>query len=131
MLRVTIRSQPHRRLPVRASLPLARGNDLWPVQLRAILRAGPWSSTSDILQAALNTLLVTRPELRLAVASELYGNDQVSLSRAAEIADTDLWSFKDYLYEHGIEIVMPEHSAAEMDARIAAFEQAATDDPLR
>jgi hypothetical protein len=48
----------------------------------------------------------------------------VSLSRAAVIADTDLWSFKDYLYDHDIPILMPEHSAAEMDAMIEAFEQA-------
>jgi predicted HTH domain antitoxin len=71
-------------------------------------------------------LSVTQPELRLA-AAELYRREQISLSRAAEIADTDLWSFKDYLYDHDIPILMPEHSAAEMDAMIEAFEQAAAE----
>jgi len=131
MLPMTVRPQTQHRLPPRARLPIAREGDLWRAQLRAILRTGPWTSTSDVLQAALNTLLGARPKLRLAVAAELYRSEQISLSRAAEIADTDLWSFKDYLYEQGIEILMPEHSAAEMDARIEAFERAAADDSLR
>jgi predicted HTH domain antitoxin len=110
---------------------IAREGDFWLAELQAILWIGPWSSAPDVLQAALNTLLSTRPELRLAVAAELYRREQVSLSRAAEIADTDLWSFKDYLHDRGIEILMPQHSVAEMDAMIEAGEQAAADDSLR
>jgi predicted HTH domain antitoxin len=103
---------------------IGRDGDFWLIELQAILHTGPWPRASDVLQAALNSLLAMHPDLCFAVAAELYRREQVSLSRAAEIADTDLWSFKDYLYDHDIPILMPEHSAAEMDAMIEAFEQA-------
>jgi len=131
MIPVTTRQQTRSRIFSAVSPPIAREGDFWLAELQAILRIGPWSSAPDVLQAALNTLLTTHPELRLAVAAELYRREQVSLSRAAEIANTDLWSFKDYLYDHGIAILMPEYSVAEMDSMVEAFEQEATDDSLR
>ena len=94
---------------------------LWPAELNILFQFGHWATTDQLLSEALETLLEKYPELRLPVALELFRQDVVSLSRAAEIAGTDLWTFKNTLRVQGIPIVVEAPSTQEMDEMIKAF----------
>ena len=95
---------------------------LWPAELNILFQFGHWATTDQLLSEALETLLEKYPELRLPVALELFRQDVVSLSRAAEIASIDRWAFQDELRVHGIEIVIAVEDPAVMDVAIKAFE---------
>lgn len=69
-------------------------------------------------------LLSSRTELRQAVAVKLYLKDEVTLSRAAEIAGMNIWQFRDHLRARGINIVVPEETSEDLDAMIASFRKA-------
>ena len=95
---------------------------VWPAELNILFQLGHWATTDHVLSEALDTLLEKYPDLRARAAMELYRQDVVSLSRAAEIAGTDRWTFQDMLGAHGIEIVAAAQTAAEMDEMIRAYE---------
>ncbi|MEP7200780.1 MAG: UPF0175 family protein [Chloroflexota bacterium] len=79
-----------------------------------LLQLGHWDTTDQVLTDALDALMARDPALREAVAIELYRQDSVSLSRAAEIAGMDRWSFADALRAHQIEIMGESTTAAEI-----------------
>ena len=110
------------------TLPIAKPErtlaPLWPAELNILFQFGHWATTDQLLSEALETLLEKYPELRLPVALELFRQDVVSLSRAAEIAGTDLWTFKDTLRAQGIPLVVEAPSAQEMDEMMSALKQA-------
>lgn len=97
---------------------------MWPAELNILFQFGHWATTDQLLSEALETLLEKYPELRLPVVLELFRQDVVSLSRAAEIAGMDLWTFKDTLHAHGIPIVVEAPTAQEMDEMMAALKKA-------
>ncbi len=45
-----------------------------------------------------------KPELKIEMAIELYSKEEMSLSRAAEIAETDIESFKEILKSRGLKL---------------------------
>jgi predicted HTH domain antitoxin len=87
---------------------------LWPVELDMSLQLGPWDTPDQVLSEAIEALLENHPSLRSQVAIELYCQDSVSLSRAAEIAGMDRWGFADLLRSRGIEIVAEPSTADEI-----------------
>ncbi|MEK6953509.1 MAG: UPF0175 family protein [Candidatus Micrarchaeota archaeon] len=56
-------------------------------QISALVRAGHYSSKSDVVKDAMRLLLKTKTGLRYAAAIELVKEGKISLGRAAEIAD--------------------------------------------
>ncbi len=70
-------------------------------EIDALVRAGYYSSKSDVVKDALRTFLDKKPNLRLAAAIELYNREEVSLGKAAEIADISLVEFKEALASQG------------------------------
>jgi predicted HTH domain antitoxin len=71
-------------------------------EIEALIRAGYYSSKSEAAKDAFRTLLDTKPALKLASAIELYKSEEVSISKAAELAGMNLEDFKRILSERGI-----------------------------
>lgn len=75
-------------------------------ELEAIVRAGAYSSKNEAVRHALEILLLANPQLRVKTAIELYRDGKITLSRAAEIAGTNIEAFKETLAEAGVERVI-------------------------
>lgn len=71
-------------------------------ELSLLVEEGIYPDRKALVQDALRTLLRSKPELRHRLALSLYKRDNVSLTRAAEIAGLDLESFKELLHEAGV-----------------------------
>ena len=83
-------------MPSSYSLP-----ELVEKEIDALVKAGYYSSKSDVVKDALRTFLDKKPGLRLAAAVELYRREQVSLGKAAEIAEMSLREFKEAFASQG------------------------------
>ncbi|HKM77543.1 MAG TPA: UPF0175 family protein [Candidatus Bathyarchaeia archaeon] len=66
-------------------------------EIGALVKAGYYSSKSDVVKDALRTFLSSKRNLRMAAAVELYKEGEVSLGKAAEIADIGIIEFKEML----------------------------------
>jgi Arc/MetJ-type ribon-helix-helix transcriptional regulator len=87
-------------------------------EIDALVKAGYYSSKSDVVKDALRTFLSEKENLRIAAAVELYKRDEVSLGKAAEIADVGIVEFKERLAELGITRVIKTESAKKMDREL-------------
>ena len=76
-------------------------------EIDALVKAGYYSSKSDVVKDALRTFLSEKKNLRTAAAVELYKRDEVSLGKAAEIADMGIVEFKEVLASQGYKRVLP------------------------
>ncbi len=84
-------------------------------ELKAVVRAGGYVSEEEAVRHALDVLLAANPDLRVNTAVELYHQGTVTLSRAAEIAQLELETFKEKLLEKDIPILV-EEQPGEIDA---------------
>jgi predicted HTH domain antitoxin len=57
-----------------------------------------------LLEDALRALLNLNPGLKVEIGVELYLKEEISLSKAAEIAGMDIESFKDVLKARGLKL---------------------------
>ena len=73
----------------------------------------------------INTLWreLDQNEVCRELALNLYQQEEVTLSRAAEIAGLTLWEFKDFLRQRGVPVVVRVPLSEEMDAALAAHFQ--------
>ncbi len=92
-------------------------------EIDALVKAGYYSSKSDVVKDALRTFLDTKKNLRLAAAVELYKREEISLGKAAEIADVGIIEFKERLAELGITRVIRAESARKMDRELARMQR--------
>jgi len=76
-------------------------------EIDALVKAGYYSSKSDVVKDALRTFLSEKKNLRTAAAVELYKRDEISLGKAAEIADMGIVEFKEVLASQGYKRVLP------------------------
>ena len=77
------------------------------MEISALVRSGYYSSKSDVAKDAFRTLFDVKKQLKVASAVELYKSGEVSLTRAAEIAEIDVESFRAILADRGIPIQVP------------------------
>jgi len=70
-------------------------------EIGALVKAGYYSSKSDVVKDALRTFLYSKRNLRLAAAVELYRDGEISFGKAAEIADVGIAEFKEILASLG------------------------------
>lgn len=63
-----------------------------------------YKSMNALIEDAFRALLNLKPELKVEMAVELYLREEVSLSRAAEIAGMDIESFKEILKARGLKV---------------------------
>lgn len=75
-------------------------------EINALIKANYYSSMSDAIKDAFRTLFEAKPNLRIISAQLLYENNEVSLSKAAEIAGVSIEDFKEMLASAGIERVI-------------------------
>lgn len=71
-------------------------------EISALVKAGFYSSRSDVAKDALRCLFEHKPHLKITAAIELYNSGEVSLGKATEIAETSTSDFKEALAERGI-----------------------------
>ncbi len=75
-------------------------------EIDALVKAGYYSSKSDVVKDALRIFLYSKKNLRLAAAIELYRSGEVSLGKGAEIADLSVVEFKEILASRGYKRVL-------------------------
>jgi predicted HTH domain antitoxin len=74
--------------------------------INSLIRAGYYKDKENILDDAFRTMLEVRPALKIEIAVELYKEEKISLSRAAEIAGSSLEGFKNILEQRGIKRII-------------------------
>ncbi|GEM_PF-247470 len=87
-------------------------------EIDELVRSGYYSSKSDVVKDALRYMFSNKKNLRLAAAVGLYKKGEVTLGKAAEIADVGIIEFKDRLKEYGIKRIIESESASRMDSAI-------------
>ena len=80
--------------------------DLIDEKIKAILKAGGYTSEQAVVGHALEILLTANPTLRLDVAIELYCKLEITLARASEIGGVSTETFKEHLHKRGIERIV-------------------------
>lgn len=85
-------------------------------QIQAVVNAGYYSNKSEVVRDALRNFFEEKTRLRLTSAIELYKEKEVTLSRAAEIAELSLEEFKEVLRDRGIKVRTVKQSAKELKA---------------
>lgn len=71
-------------------------------EMESLTKAGHYSSRGEIVKDAFRALLESRPELRIAIAVELYKGETISLNRAARLAGVTAEEMKEILAGRGI-----------------------------
>ena len=86
-------------------------------EIKGLVKSGHYSSKIEVLKDALRVLFETKPNLKISVALEMYRDNEVSLSRAAEIAGVTTVEFKEILANRGGTIVSESKSTEKMDEK--------------
>ena len=63
-----------------------------------------YKSVDNLIEDAFRALLNLKPGLKVEMAIELYLKEDISLSRAAEMAGMDMDCFKDILKVRGLKV---------------------------
>ena len=88
------------------------------LQLNALLKAGIFRSRGEAVEEAFRALFVTRPQLKVEAALQLYREGAVTLGRAAEIAGVTRWEFDMLLADRGITRVVECDTAENLESQI-------------
>lgn len=70
-------------------------------EISALIKAGFYTSRSDLAKDALRCLFEHKPQLKMNAAIQLYKEEIVSLGRAAEIAGMNVVDFREVLVDRG------------------------------
>ena len=87
-------------------------------EIKAVIDAGYYSNKSEVVRDALRNFFEEKKQLRIAAAVEMYKKNEVTLSKAAEIAGMTSFEFKDILIERGIKIIIPGGSKQELETGV-------------
>jgi len=71
-------------------------------KIHALIEAKYYPSISEAVKDAFRTLFATKPALKIISAIHLYTNNEVSISKAAEIAGVSIEEFKEILASRGV-----------------------------
>jgi len=70
----------------------------------ALIRSGLYSTKNELVEDALKTFFEFRTDMRIAAVVEMYKTEDISISRAAELAGVSTEEIKDFLVKAGIRI---------------------------
>ena len=70
----------------------------------ALVKRGVYASKNELIEDALKTFFEFRKDMRIAAVVELYKTEEMSISRAAELAGVSTEEIKDFLVKAGIRI---------------------------
>ncbi len=87
-------------------------------EIEAVIKAGYYSSKSEVVKDALRLLFETKKELKVASAVEMYKNGEISLGKAAEIAGVTVVEFKELLASRGIYRELEVEPTEKMDEKL-------------
>ncbi len=88
------------------------------LELEALLKAGIFRSKSEAVEEAFRILFVTRPQLRVEAAIQLFKDGAVTLGRAAEIAGLTRWELEEILADRGIRRVVESDSREDLERQV-------------
>lgn len=71
-------------------------------EIAALVKAGHYASKSDVAKDALRCLFEHKPYLKITASIELYKSGEISLGKAAEIAEMSTPDFKEELAARGM-----------------------------
>jgi len=90
-------------------------------KLKALVKAGNYSSELDVIKDAILSLFRENVQLKVSTSIELYKKGEVSLSKAAELAGMTTIEFKDILGKRGFTREIEARPAAEMDRKLRKY----------
>ena len=90
-------------------------------KVKALVNAGYYSSELEVIKDAMRSLFRENVELKVNAAIELYKEEEVSLSKAAEMAGVTTIEFKDILGKRGIIREIEARQAVEMDRKLKKY----------
>ena len=70
----------------------------------ALVRGGVYSTKTELLDDALRTFFEFRKDMRITAVVEMYKTDEISISKAAELAGVGTEEIKDFLAKAGVRI---------------------------
>jgi predicted HTH domain antitoxin len=73
-------------------------------QIGALIKEGYYSNREEFVDDAIRAFFEFRKEMKLAAVVELYKNDEISISKAAELAELNIEEMKRILAERGVKI---------------------------
>jgi predicted HTH domain antitoxin len=71
-------------------------------EIHALIEAKYYSSISEAVKDAFRSLFAAKPSLKIISAIYLYANNEVSISKASEIAGTNIEEFKEILMSRSV-----------------------------
>ncbi|RKY40891.1 MAG: hypothetical protein DRP85_07660 [Candidatus Makaraimicrobium thalassicum] len=71
-------------------------------EIHALIETKYYASISEAVKDAFRTLFATKPSLKIISAVYLYSNNEVSISKAVEIAGVSIEEFKEILTSRGV-----------------------------
>jgi len=90
-------------------------------KIKALVNAGYYSNEIEVIKDAVLRLFRENVELKISAAIELYKKEEVSLSKAAEIAGMTTIEFKEILGKRGFTREIEARSAEEMDKKLRKY----------
>lgn len=90
-------------------------------KIKALVNAGYYSNEIEVIKDAVLRLFRENSELKIIAAVELYKKEEVSLSKAAEIAGMTTIEFKDFLGKRGYIREIEARSAEEIDRKLGKY----------
>ena len=90
-------------------------------KVKALVNGGYYSSELEVIKDAIRSLFRENSELKVNAAIELYKEEEVSLSKASEIAGMTTIEFKEILGKRGIIREIEARPAAEMDRKVQKY----------
>jgi predicted HTH domain antitoxin len=88
------------------------------LELEALLKAGIFRGKGEAVEEALRLLFVTRPQLRIEAAIQLFKDGEVTLGRAAEMSGLTRWEFEALLADRGIVRIVECDSADSLERQV-------------
>lgn len=90
-------------------------------KVKALVNAGYYSSELEVMKDAIRSLFRNNAELNVNAAIELYKEEEISISKASEMAGMTTIEFKEILGKRGIIRVIEARPAAEMDRKLKKY----------
>ena len=93
-------------------------------EINALVRGGYFRSKDSFIEESVKYMLISRGDLKMNAAVEMYRSKDVSLALAAEMAGMSIFEFKELLKTRGITMVVEAPSKEEIDSQIKSMEDA-------
>jgi len=93
-------------------------------KINALVKGGYFRSKANFIEESVKHMLISRGDLKINAAVEMYRSKDVSLALAAEVAGMSIFEFKELLKTRGIAMVVEAPSKDEIDSQIKRMENA-------